>query len=392
MNRKQTGFTLIELMVVLAILAATATIALRTASSLQNQGRYQQTTRELNNIQSAIGGPSSSGVPNGNSLVSGFVADLGRLPNAYVSSNDPGDANGYLDPLNELLSQNSSMPTPQFYSSNTDNSVNIWVGWQGPYVQVGAGPSYIRDGWGYSLHCYDASGNQITAKLNTAVPNTPIAQIASWGASDNVDVNHVGTAVGTGAPLQYNYNDNVSIPNPTITTTTTGFVYQAAITGQVSMDVGLDGANSASGPTPNLTFTGTPVSPSSSPAVASVPVSIWVSYIGPDLTQSPNPVTDDPYLVDYSTESAWNSPWSGQYFISANSTPAYTNVTIGPRVLKVYVLPATVVNATGNNRTDFTYYVKNATTSFPIYATSTVNVNLVGGAQTINLTLPHYSP
>ena len=390
MRSRQNGFSLIELVVALAILAAATTIALRATSHLEDQARYKATTSTLNNIQAAILGPTNERSPDGTPLVSGFVADTGRPPQFYISGSDPLGASG--DPLTELLQNPNSIPSFQRYSSNVDPSVKVWVGWQGPYLHLGAGPTYTRDGWGNSVHAYDSSGNVISTA------GTQIAQIASWGSQNTQDVNHGGST-----PIANNYTDDVSIPNPTITGTTSGFAANATIIGQVTMDIGSDPAvspatqPSVSGTTPNPTFTGTPVAPSSSsPATASSgPVSIWVDYIGPDLTQSPNPVADVPQLVAITNSSgAWVTPgtsslaipYSGQFSISAS------NVTIGPRVLKAYLLPDSITTLN-----DFTSYVQNATSATPastpgIYAESTLNVTLTGGAQTINLVLPHYSP
>jgi prepilin-type N-terminal cleavage/methylation domain-containing protein len=365
MSRRRDGFTLIELMVTLAILTALTTVALRAAYSVQTQGLYKQTTRELNDIQSAVVGPSNTSGAGGSSLVSGFVADTGRLPEYEVSTSDPltqlsPPQPG--DPLTELTYNPNGIPAYGLKQSNVDPIVEIGVGWQGSYISLGAGPTYIRDGWGNSFLCYDGSGNQITTN------GTPIQQIAS-------------TANGT---------TPVSIPNATITTNNTGFAYTASIIGQVTMNIGTDtvgGSPLASGPTPNLTFTGTPSYPANSTAVASQPVSIWIAYFGPDLTQSPNPVATDPLLVNYNNAGVWNTPWTGQFPNPLNPNPTYSNITIGPRLLKVYVLPASVTTVSA-----FNSYVNSASTTNAIYASTTLNVTLVPGTQTINLVLPHYSP
>jgi prepilin-type N-terminal cleavage/methylation domain-containing protein len=399
MRSRNRAFSLIELVIALAILAAVTTIALRATSHLQDQARYQSTARSLNEIQAAIVGPANPRGSQGSALVSGFVADTGRLPYYFVSNSDPltqlsPPQPG--DPLTELTYNPNSIPAYSLQTSNVDSSVYVGVGWQGPYVYLGAGPTYIRDGWGNSLQCYSENGTPITGN----------------GTGTAYEIGQISSTPPNGQAPVYS-------PNSTLTTTAnSGFVYAAAITGQVTMNVGTDtvpantGTPLTTGPTPpNLTFTGIAATPIPTPpqTYTGVPVSIWVAYIGPDLSQTPNPVGTDPVLLDYNTETptlttqntgAWNSPWTGQFTISANSVPAYSNVTIGPRVLKVYVLPSTVINASGSaDATYFNYYISKATSSnysiavsYPIYATSTLNVTLVGGTQTINLALPHYSP
>jgi prepilin-type N-terminal cleavage/methylation domain-containing protein len=355
------AFSLIELVIALAILAAVTTIALRATSNLQDQARYQSTVRSLNEIQAAIAGPVNQRNSDGSALVTGFVADTGRLP-VFNSGSDAGDPQGALDPLAELISNPNGIPTYQPYTSNTDTSVKVWAGWQGPYLHLSAGPTYVRDGWGNSLHAYTTIG------ALTTTPGTPIAQLASWGADHTEDALH-GNPPGS-VPIAGNYNDDVSVPNPTITSTTSGFAATATITGQVTMNYGQDPGPSTSGPTPNPTT-----------SLGTVPVAIWVDYIGPDFNQHPNPVADVPILVATANASgAWAAaypsgaatPYSGQFLISAS------NVTIGPRVLKVYVAPA--------SDTTFASVVSSA-----LY-TTTLNVTLVPGTQTINLVLPHYSP
>ncbi|MGA3068374.1 MAG: type II secretion system protein [Tepidisphaeraceae bacterium] len=358
------AFSLIELVIALAILAAVTTIALRAAGNLQDQARYQSTVRSLNEIQAAIVGPVNQRNADGSALVTGFVADTGRLPLSNPGS-DPGDPQGAQDPLNELISNPNGIPPYQPYTSNIDGNVKVWAGWQGPYLHLSAGPTYVRDGWGNSFHAYDVNGALI------ATVGTPIAQLASWGADHLEDAVH-GNPPGS-VPIAGNYNDDVSIPNPTITSTTSGFGTTATnltITGQVTMNSGQDPGPSSSGPTPNPTTSS-----------GTVPVAIWVDYIGPDFTQHPNPVADVPILVaTANTGGVWAASYpsgapitySGQFSISAS------NVTIGPRVLKVYVAPA--------SDTTFANVVSSA-----LY-TTTLNVTLVPGTQTINLVLPHYSP
>ena len=126
------------------------------------------------------------------------------------------------------------MPAFSFVSSASDPAVVIGAGWNGPYVRIGAGPSFIRDGWGNSFHVYDGSGAAVTV-------GNPIAQIASWG-SDNA----AGGATG--------YEADVSTPNSDLTHG--GFATSATIFGRISMNLALDlppsaNATFSSGPAPN---------------------------------------------------------------------------------------------------------------------------------------------
>ena len=349
---KHSGFSLIELMVSLAILATVTAIALRSTNGLQSQARYQGTTQSLNDIRSAIIGPANLRGPDGSAQVTGFVADTGRLPNFLIDGSDPLGANG--DPLNELLRQNNSIPNFGFVSSNTDPSVYIAVGWQGPYLRLGAGPSYIRDGWGNSFHCYDTSASGIP------ITTGPIAQVSSWG-SDNAS-----GSTGDG------YSKDVSIPNSDLTQG--GFVTNALFNGRISINVANDsyGSNvpNQTGPAPNPTYT-------DSSSVQHASIVVWVCYYGPDLTQvSPaHPVVDIPIQV---TGPNW------QYTLSD------PKITIGPRMLKAYVLDGSVVT----NSTTFRAAVAHAPDPLlgPVFFVSALNITATGGGQTVpNLVLPHYS-
>ena len=97
-NGNRADLSLIELLVSLAILAALATVAMRSANNLQSQAKYQATTQSLNEIRSAIVSPFNQHNPDGTPLVTGFVADTGRLP-IFASGTDTAVPP---DPLNEL--------------------------------------------------------------------------------------------------------------------------------------------------------------------------------------------------------------------------------------------------------------------------------------------------
>jgi len=333
-TRSMRAFSLLELVVVLAILAALATVALRAVSNSQNQGRYQQTVRSLNDIRDAIVGPGNERNSDGTPLITGFVADVGRLPNIVVSPSDPLPAltppqSG--DPFNELLSANG-IPSFGYYAASEDSSVKIGVGWQGPYIRLGVGPTYIRDGWGHSF------------QYTKGDPTTP----------------SVVTSAGSGGSDIYGQPTSVNIPNSTFGTGL-GSPF-ATLTVQVSINVGTDAspslnAGNQSGPAPNATYTdGTH---------SAVPVTIWICYYGPDVTATPNPV------VALSAQALSTNSWQ--------ATLSDARLTIGPRVIKAYVIPST-----------FTTF--NGTAVSAALAVSSQNVTLVGGNQSVNLILPHYMP
>src|SRR4051812_47329304 len=86
-HRVRRAFTLVELLVVLFILVILSAIAVQSLEGVQDQTRYEATQRGIQNIQDAIVGPASQRQPDGTLMVSGFVADIGRLP--LASGSDP---------------------------------------------------------------------------------------------------------------------------------------------------------------------------------------------------------------------------------------------------------------------------------------------------------------
>lgn len=158
------GLTLVELLVVLAILALMATVAITSTDLLMSQGRYEATVRTLTNVQEAVLGPSGVRQADGTLLISGFVADVGRLP--IATSNDPRLA------LSELWDPDS---LPQFaIRPASDPEVLVPCGWRGPYLRLPVGTADLRDGWGNPLVLLDESGNGATV-------GTPIHSVGSLG-------------------------------------------------------------------------------------------------------------------------------------------------------------------------------------------------------------------
>ena len=138
--RHDAGLTLIELLLVLLILALLAGVALRSTDAIIAQSRYDATNRTLSNIEQAVIGPEhqrdASGVP----MITGFVADMGRMPRA--EGDNPGTQ------LSELWENATSMPVFRIAAPAGDAQVRVGAGWRGPYLRLGAGRHRLTDGWG----------------------------------------------------------------------------------------------------------------------------------------------------------------------------------------------------------------------------------------------------
>ncbi len=190
------GLTLLELLVVLTILVALSTVAITSTSGVADQARYEATQRTLENVKEAILGPPNMLNADGSPLRIGFVADMGRLPQASpVTSIAGGTGTGYT--LNELWAQ-GGMAAYEVRISSNDPEIRLGTGWRGPYVQFAPGdfqaapPPQLRDGWGVEFatrngtipgfpndHLLDSSGNPVVA-------GTAVAQVVSFGMNDLV--------------------------------------------------------------------------------------------------------------------------------------------------------------------------------------------------------------
>ncbi len=112
---RQSGFTLIELVIVIIILGILASVATRQLSNTIDTAKYEQTKNELDALASAIRG-SEELYEGGARTDFGYVGDVGALP-----------------PNLEALVQN-----PGAYAT-----------WKGPYIDRGiAADDFKRDGWG----------------------------------------------------------------------------------------------------------------------------------------------------------------------------------------------------------------------------------------------------
>ncbi len=134
------GFTLLEIIVVLAIVGILASVTATMGFSLLNRAREKATFEEMQEIHKAIMGNHKLGT-------FGFVGDMVRLP----------------DDLTELVDE-TGQPDYGIKSTTDDtpeDSNGIKWGWNGPYLNTGAAPlSYNNDAWG---NPYDYSN--VTGKI-----------------------------------------------------------------------------------------------------------------------------------------------------------------------------------------------------------------------------------
>ncbi len=115
----QGGFTLVELLTVMVVLVAIATITVKTSAPLAFQGRYEVTVDRYEKIKTAIlGNPNQ--LINGHPSVSGFVADMGRLPNCIRELIDGQCA----EPLTVVLPITTIIPSAHCSDVSYDNKAD----------------------------------------------------------------------------------------------------------------------------------------------------------------------------------------------------------------------------------------------------------------------------
>ncbi len=197
MYSTQRGFSLIELLIVLGLMATAATLALSTVGNKNNQNRFVETRGKLEIIRKAIVGENLT--INQQTIINGFVADMGRLPNNHEELlTAPDDCNYETDSDTDGTFNNDNDQCPWTYDPESE----IWHGWHGPYI-FGISADF-RDGWGkdWNWEWTPPPATQLTPDVPAlaAVGTPDTLTISSFGldADEDVDTNNL-----VGAELDY---------------------------------------------------------------------------------------------------------------------------------------------------------------------------------------------
>ncbi|NOU41071.1 MAG: type II secretion system protein [Methylotenera sp.] len=171
-NKCQQGFTLLEMLLVIALMGMLALSATALVDNLDEQERFETTRTRLQQIKTAIIGDTSRTL-NGEPMISGFVADMGRLP-----------AN--IEELVELPSAGNEWGEDVLdYQGVSDVKIvkiSLYGGSRGPYLDVlpSSGTSAVRafrDGWGNP----DEVGKASDFGWNVSAVS-PVFSIQSYGS------------------------------------------------------------------------------------------------------------------------------------------------------------------------------------------------------------------
>ena len=148
MRSTRKAFTLVELVVVLAIIAVLTHLAVRETWRIRDGELSKRADRQLEDIRDSVYSRAGSGS-------GGFLADMGRMPRL---------ADGTLSelwkmPTNALPYGVRRAVAPNL-CANVPESPNVYVpsGWRGPYLKLPAGKSRLRDPWGNPVESVDSAG------------------------------------------------------------------------------------------------------------------------------------------------------------------------------------------------------------------------------------------
>ena len=193
---RRSGFTLLELVVVLGILAVLTHVALRETSRTLDDGRVKLAAKQLDEIQTAVCGSRFERDSDGLPARTGFVADMGRLP---VATRD--EATGRLT-LSELRARPADCAeyavrpavaenlAPGHLPGDADPDVFVPCGLRGPYVPSAGSDGRLRDPWGNPFEIPDDAGYRarlLAADGSEPAEGTPVAGVAHFGADGRPD-------------------------------------------------------------------------------------------------------------------------------------------------------------------------------------------------------------
>ncbi len=184
MVSSRSGMTLIELVVVLALLAGLAAMTLTGVGDLGTRARYDETTVRMRLLREAVVG---NGVEAGR-----FVRDMGRLPIVHTDTDgvrleelwrDQGGI-GYGKVTRAL---DADWPEWETFGDSLPAAVELACGWNGPYLMVDD-PATARsfDGFG---NPWRVAGSAVGATV------TNVASLGSDGAAGGTAWDEVDRAV-----------------------------------------------------------------------------------------------------------------------------------------------------------------------------------------------------
>lgn len=193
------GFTLIEVVVVIAVISILAAMAVPYAVKIIDQSREEATKKQMEEIHRAIMGDPKA-------PTAGYLGDRGALPVNLSMLNTQG-----------------------MQAGPTAGTLGVKYGWYGPYVKIGySAGAYLVDGWGTPL-VYNSpgtgqiisygpnralgGGDDIIFPSSTVVPSGRLLVNLHVWRTDNTTSQYVlnpqpGSFAGMTVNVQLNYSNN----------------------------------------------------------------------------------------------------------------------------------------------------------------------------------------
>ncbi|PCJ32736.1 MAG: hypothetical protein COA90_02070 [Gammaproteobacteria bacterium] len=183
------GFTLLEMVLVLFLIGLMASATLMLTEGVEDQAKYDETKRRITMMRHAIVGDTSRTV-NGAPEISGFVADMGRLPLCLAELLTAGDSSGvniFESPCDAAVTINSW---------DVDLTTGIGTGWRGPYIYVLPERNSLlafRDGYGNSAITDEEDNKNFGWEYDLSGAQLDISSIAFdvVNPADNINANIV---------------------------------------------------------------------------------------------------------------------------------------------------------------------------------------------------------
>ncbi len=212
---KQGGFTLIEVVIVMAVVAVLAGAITPFAIQMVGARREVAARKELQSLKKAVIGEAKKTV-HGEEFTFGFVGDIGNVPDS-------------LDRLKTI----GSLPANAFNTTK-----DLGAGWNGPYIMEEFGGDFKDDPWGTDYSYSTASGTNADLGVDYLATITSAGPDRTLSTSDDLSVeilkpevhsDVIGTvkyASGSPAPsvsVTMNYPNNGTLTTAADTTDSEGY-------------------------------------------------------------------------------------------------------------------------------------------------------------------------
>lgn len=258
--QSQQGFTLVELLTVMLVLVAIASVTIETSSELVFQNRYEVTKDRYQKIKKAIIGDPNQ-VINGMPNIEGFVKDMGRLPDNIRELVQSGycvttggvapvnlvdrwrpskclPANGHewiwsTTPCSDESSTTEAACVGGHRWSGQQTSSGLTYGWNGPYLNTNKNPdsnTAFADGWANGSENLNYGWNF----SNPSDTNLTLNSLGKDSGSDIYDYPSNTTAINSGDWLITGLSLNINLSTPSLGGTCATPVFNDSVTCEIA--------------------------------------------------------------------------------------------------------------------------------------------------------------